>query len=179
MLVIIINGESSIGKDTIIDYFKEEAKKYKHKVVSIDSVAKVKEAAMLLGWDGEKTPANRAFLHILKLISDDAFNSSTNYVIEEILDNINKEDVSMAFVHIREADAIRKLEDILTKKYDIPCVKLLVKGISKDSGTLYGDQSVNDTYYHYIIENYSTLDSLRHKVVEFHSWIDSQFAFSR
>lgn len=62
-IVIIINGNGGVGKDTLCDFAAE-----KYKVTNVSAITPIREIAFQHGWKGEKTPKSRKFLADLKRI---------------------------------------------------------------------------------------------------------------
>ena len=62
-IVIIINGNGGVGKDTLCEFAIE-----KYKVTSISSITPIKNIAHQCGWRGEKDSKSRKFLEKKKKI---------------------------------------------------------------------------------------------------------------
>ena len=60
-IVIIINGNGGVGKDTLCDFASE-----KYTVTNISAITPIKNIAYQFGWRGEKDQKSRKFLADLK-----------------------------------------------------------------------------------------------------------------
>ena len=67
--IVVINGSGGSGKTTFVSMVKKYAS-----VCEISSVERIKQAATLLGWNGDKTEKDRKFLSDLKFLSS-AYNN--------------------------------------------------------------------------------------------------------
>ena len=111
MKIIVINGAPRAGKDT----FVEKCQKHTYWCLNVSTVDFVKEVAKFCGWDGEKTPANRAFLSTLKdvltLWDDVPFKKVCNR-IERFKGEVEiygfDPDDALVFIHCREPDEIAR-----------------------------------------------------------------------
>jgi len=103
--VIIMNGRAGVGKDTLMDF----AKNY-YSVRNLSSVLRIKEAAIVAGWDGEYDNRGRQLLADLKqaMIKYDSL-SITNFIVEEY-NKFRSVEQDVMFIHIREAIEIEKLK---------------------------------------------------------------------
>ena len=123
--IIVINGTGGSGKDTMIDRFSQLTDR---KIANISTVDKVKEAARVLGWDENKTDANRAALSELKKLSDAYWNASMNYVDESCKRFLNSSiNVQWMFIHCREAENIAKI----VSAYNAKAILITRDGIDK------------------------------------------------
>ncbi len=101
-LTLVINGRGGVGKDTLC-----EVAATRYRTVNISSITPIKELAAICGWQGEKTDKARRFLSALKALTADYNDYPTVYLraqYEEFLAG----DAALLFVHIREAEEIRK-----------------------------------------------------------------------
>lgn len=106
MEILTINGLPGSGKDTFVGLCSKYAN-----CANLSTVDPVKEAAKILGWNGEKTPENRQFLSNLKDISDLYFDTSFNYIkttIEELGSLTEK--IDFIFIHCREPEQIARFK---------------------------------------------------------------------
>ena len=140
-LVIVINGRSGVGKDTLIGF---AAKKYK--VLNVSSIDRVKEIALFAGWDGIKDERGRKLLIDMKaaLVSYDDL--PTKYMADAAADFM-KSGGQIMFVHIREAAEIRKFCAA------VPCKTLLVTREAAEKFNLNQDDALADFKYDYTFEN--------------------------
>lgn len=147
-IVIIINGNGGVGKDTLCDFASEW-----YKATSISSITPIKEIAYLGGWRGEKDPKSRKLLADLKKAFVEYNDKPYQYLIEQY----NKflcDDSQILFAHIREGKEIDKFR----KYVDIPCATLLIrrdlplKNWGNDS-----DDNVENYEYDYVYDNDKSL----------------------
>lgn len=165
--IVVINGKGSSGKDTFVSICEVLAK---WPVYNFTSIAIIKKAAEILGWDGSKEFKDRKFLSDLKQLSI-WYNDRPN---EYLLYSIDKtEDNSINFVHIREWEEIQKFINSvkkLNKNYDIQT--LLITRDTCDN--IYGnvsDDEVDKGNYDLIIENNGSIFELELKCLDWLSKI--------
>lgn len=104
LVTIVINGEPEAGKDTFVDYCIQRMEIFHQKGVKCSSVDRVKEAAILLGWDEVKDDKGRSFLSLLKDYSTAFYEGPMKY-----MNNIvHSSDAEVLFVFIREPEEIAK-----------------------------------------------------------------------
>lgn len=154
--VVIINGSAGVGKDT----FSSICSKY-CKVINYSSIDKIKELALLCGWDGVKDERGRRLLSDMKFAlsryNDLPFQSMKNAVDEFYLS-----DAELLFLHIREPKEIARAAN------EFNAVTLLIKNPrinhikSNDA-----DANVYDFKYDCVINNKSTLQELESLAVWF------------
>ena len=148
--VFIINGSGSKGKDTFVEFCSKCTN-----VKNISTVDKVKLAGELLGCDGKKTEKNRKFWSDLKLLADEYFGHSIDYVKQEYKSFINNEAENVMFIHCREP------ENIETLVGTFECKTLLILNTNvEDITTNMADANVNNHEYDYYINNSGTLEDL-------------------
>lgn len=130
----------------------------------------VKELAYQCGWDGTKTPENRAFLAQLKdlLIQwDDVPFKKIKYELYKYQLMITMfqfgTDNAICFVHCREPSEIRKFEERLG------ATTLLIRrpSVENDEQSNPADAMVLDYVYNYIVMNDGTEEELEKKAIEF------------
>ena len=114
MKIYLINGRPRAGKDTFVQYCQHHS--VDNYIWNISTVDKVKEAAKILGWNGEKTPEMRRFLSDLKDLAEEHLNSSYNYILDTIARAEQIGRVSAIFVHCREPEQLRKFKEKLNAK---------------------------------------------------------------
>jgi len=107
--IIVLNGSARAGKDTFADVVRMWAitnisEPDRVNVYNISSVDRVKEAALLLGWDGVKDNKGRKFLSDLKYLSSEVYDGPFNYMKSQI-DSV---DEGIFCLHIREGAEIKK-----------------------------------------------------------------------
>ncbi len=139
----IINGSGGSGKDTFVDFLKV----IDNKILSVSSVAEIKEIAeKYFGYDGTKSLKNRKLLSDLKFLQSEARDGPFKYMSRMRLFYENH----VMFFHIREPMEIEKFqrrfnaETILIKRQSLDNIKY---GNSAD------DDVNNYKYDHIIINN--------------------------
>lgn len=163
MNIYLINGRPRAGKDTFVQYCQQHSgDSY---IWNVSTVDKVKEAATILGWDGEKTSEMRYFLSDLKDLSEKYLNSSYNYILDTIARAEKVGNVGAIFIHCREPNQLRELKDKLNAK----CI--LVYHNREDTEEELTNHADIDVYlfsgYDITIDNSGTLEDLREKAIEF------------
>ena len=166
MQVIIINGMPRAGKDQFVSF----CQKHLLWCGNFSTVDFVKEVAAMCGWDGTKTPLNRAFLSNLKdLLTDwgDVPFKKVERAMETFENEAKSYDFSsddvLCFVHCREPYEIQKFVSKLGAK------TLLIRraGVETGAQSNHADAGVFDYDYDYVIHNDGTLDELNKKAREF------------
>ena len=150
-VAIVINGAGGVGKDTLCEL---AAKHFK--VKNISSITPIKEVAALCGWDGTKDNKARKFLSDLKNLCVEYNNYPTVWAKRQY-DDFLISDEEIMFVHIREAEEIKKF--VLAT--DGAAKTLLVRGGKRMSNEKYGnvsDDEVENYSYDYYFLNENTLD---------------------
>ena len=171
--IFIINGKPTAGKDTFVSYVTEEAKD-EFEVLNVSTVDKVKEAAVILGWNGIKTDSARLFLSELKDLSSKFFDGPAKYcysVASSLKDN------QILFIHCREPEEIDKMKKMLD------CFTIYIdRTLEGQTTSNHADAEVTNYKYDYVIDNNSSLDDLRERAKMFLTivkdqekfWIDSK-----
>ena len=151
----VINGRSGVGKDSLIAFAGQ-----KYSVRNFSSVDRVKEAAMLLGWDGVKDDQGRQFLVEIKDASVKYNDLPLQWIVEQHED-FEKSGDDMLFVHIREPKEIQKM------KTKIPQTKTIL--VTRQMETVTDskkDDLVTDYDYDYTFANDKPLDESGKDFVE-------------
>ena len=172
--IIVINGKGGVGKDTLV----EMARKH-FSVENISSIDPIKDAALYLGWTGDKSNKARKFLADLKKLVTDFNDYPTVSLITKTITFL-KSNSDILFVHIREGEEITKYInninvlkvtkqnqistlksfDSLTSPYDYRIITLLIRRESinnKEYGNT-SDDDVENYKYMYTFHNDSPLD---------------------
>ena len=147
-IVIIINGNGGVGKDTLCDFASLQ-----YRVTNVSSVTPIKKIAEQSGWRGEKDARSRKFLADLKRAFTDYNDLPYKYLVREY-EKFLHNNSQILFVHIREGEEIEKF-----KRYvELPCATLLIKrdSISQNWGNT-SDDNVENYKYDYIYNNNNTL----------------------
>lgn len=151
-VVIIINGNGGVGKDTLCDFASSM-----YKVTNISAITPIKKIAEQYGWHGEKDARSRKFLADLKRTFVDYNDLPYKYLIKEY-EKFLYTDSEILFVHIREGKEIEKF-----KRYvKLPCATLLIKrkSVSQNWGNA-SDDNVENYKYDYIYNNNKPLTEIR------------------
>lgn len=157
--VFIVNGYPQAGKDTFVDICINYLCEYSIEANKVSTIHPAIRAAEILGWDGSKTPNNRAALSVLKKISISFWDGPFNF-IKKIIES-NQTDV--LFVFVREPQEIAKLVNYY------PHIKTILIDKEPDANTLTNDSDKNvmNYNYDYTISNKSSLDALSDEAVNF------------
>ena len=167
-LVIIINGSGTSGKDTVAHIVDRHVNNTF--VYNISSIDKVREAARILGWTGEKLDHDREFLHQLKMLATKFYDHSLFYMLEshdkykKTYKNNLLGKMMIGFFHIREPEEIEKFKIEILKRGD----RVLTLLITRDNITKFAneaDKNVGEYQYGYVIDNSGTIEELKEKVV--------------
>lgn len=158
-LVVIINGNGGVGKDTLCDFAAET-----FKVRNISAITPIKDIASKYGWKGEKDAKARKLLADLKAVFI-AYNDLPFLYIKEQYHQFLEEEEEVMFIHIREAEEIDKVKAYVT----IPCVTLLITRSQKQD-QCWGnpsDDNVEKYEYDYRYRNDKQLIEAKNDFVEF------------
>lgn len=157
-IVIIINGNGGVGKDTLCNFVNK-----KYKVTNISAITPIKKIARQCGWRGEKDPKSRKFLADLKKIFIEYNDLPFRYLTEEY-EKFLHNNTQILFVHIREGEEIDRFKQFVK----IPCVTLLIRrdNLSKSWGND-SDDNVENYTYDYIYNNDKSLIEARNDFVVF------------
>lgn len=149
-IVIIINGNGGVGKDTLCDF---AAKQFK--VHTVSSITPIKEVAQKYGgWNGEKDNKSRKFLAGLKELFVEYNDLPFQYLCKEY-SHFMKSKEQILFVHIREGAEIDKFK----KQVLGACYTLLVTRKSNENirwGNM-SDDNVKMYKYDLVYENNKSL----------------------
>lgn len=157
-IVIIINGNGGVGKDTLCDFAGAI-----YRVISVSAVSPIKKIAWQYGWRGEKDPKSRKFLADLKRTFVDYNDLPNRYLVEEY-EKFLSNDAQVLFVHIREGEEIDKFKSYVT----IPCITLLIR--RKNVQEYWGNESddnVENYKYDYYYNNDKPLSEARRDFLNF------------
>ena len=162
--IVVINGLSNSGKDTLCDMCGDITHVY-----NISTIDKVREASKLLGCISAKNSSHdRNFLGELKQLAIKYYNHSEKYIHSRYL-NIKKSTAEVLdehdftmFIHTREPNEIEFFKNKYKDTDNV--VTLLVKSSFSDKITdSIPDKEVYNYTYDYIIDNDSNLKGLRDK----------------
>ena len=166
MKVFVINGMPRAGKDT----FVEMCQKHSLWCLNVSTVDFVKKLATQCGWDGTKTPENRAFLSDLKDLltrwNDVPFREVGRAIklfqLEMEQYDFNPDD-GVVFIHCREPEEIQKFVDY----YNAKTILVRREAIETKEQSNHADAEVFNCSYDFVVENNGTLDELEQKAVWF------------
>lgn len=160
--VIIINGKSGVGKDTLCNIVTNSKRHIAYNCSSIDPIKKI---AKRLGWEeNDKSDKAKKFLADLKSVSY-AFN---DYVLECLLEKYRVEFMpvygyDVMFVHIKEPEQIAKFKAMIPN-----CKTLLVKSNRVEPGfDSEVDDDVENYDYDYVYHNDKPLDEVADDFMKF------------
>ena len=159
-LVVIINGNGGVGKDTLCDFATE-----RFSVRNISSVTPIKEIASRYGWKGEKDAKARKFLADLKEAFVAYNDLPFTYIKEQYRQFLQSDTEEIMFVHIREGEEIDKVKDYVKT----PCIALLItrEQHNKKCWGNASDDNVADYEYDYIYSNDKKLTEAKKDFVIF------------
>lgn len=159
-LVVIINGNGGVGKDTLCDFAATA-----FSVRNISSVTPIKEIASRYGWKGEKDARARKFLADLKEAFVAYNDLPFTYIQEQYHQFLESDTEEVMFVHIREGEEIDKVKQYVKT----PCIALLVTRPQSDR-QCWGnasDDNVADYEYDYEYSNDKKLTDAKEDFVVF------------
>lgn len=151
---VIINGYPGSGKTT----FAELCGKF-GLVEDLYTSTPAKKALYSLGWDGTKTPESRNLLADMMNLSY-TWNGPITYIGDEFA----KSAADIVFIHCREPENIRKLENEL---YMWNPITLFINRPVHEAPTNENDANVEKYPYDLIIDNTGTLEELEEEAGKF------------
>lgn len=159
-ILVVINGESSSGKDTFVELFREM---YPLPVANIHSSDSAKKYLKCLGWNGEKTEGSRNYLADLIEMEE-----RHGYIVPEKLSEALKSHINwcVVFYHQRNPQTIQKIKKLLKKDNNVSVTTLLIKRPQKTKNEI--DRWGIEKYgYDTIVENTGSLEDLKRKAQEY------------
>ena len=156
-IVVFINGHNQVGKDTFIDLLKHYSTDTVHNISTVD---KVKEAALILGWHGEKDENAREALHKIKMLANKHFDHSKKYLHEFITKHSN----CITFIHCREPKELEFYTVNLPEMFDdLICKTLLIKNLRVEPANNDADKNVEEFVYSDTVWNNGTIEEFKEK----------------
>ncbi len=158
-LVIIINGNGGVGKDTLCEFAQG-----KYRVRNVSAITPIKEIARQNGWNGEKDAKSRKFLADLKQVFVE-YNDLPLQYLQEQYQSFQEGTEEIMFAQIREGEEIDKFK----RTVETPCVTLLVSRQQEDH-PCWGnasDDNVGDYIYDYHYQNDKSLEEAEGDFLEF------------
>lgn len=167
MKIVVINGFPGAGKDEFVNCCKKLiGEPY---VGNISTVDFVKYIATECGWDGTKTPENRAFLSDLKDLLTE-WNDIPFKKIEKALSIYETEwltygvlEKGIIFIHCREPKEIQKL----CTRLGAIAIFINRKEAKEKSQSNHADAEVENFRYDYYINNNGTINDLMKEAEKF------------
>ncbi len=159
--IIIINGAGGCGKDSFVDFCREAF----GEVHNLSMVDEVKSAAVVLGWKGGKTDADRQFLSDLRQLTEEYNDHPFLTVTSWIDDRIRLEHLwdELVFVHCREPHNISRLKNHFRHR----CTTLLIERHGHEIPDCDADRMVRGFNYDEVAHNAGTLEDLKTTAVSF------------
>lgn len=154
-IIFVLNGSGGCGKDTFVSLCKDVTDK---KIWHTSTVDLIKSAALLLGWNGEKTETSRKFLSDLKDLCTKAFDTSFRYIEDEISE-AKTLNIDYVFIDCREPQEIKRICDAFDAKSIYIDASKRVPFITSN----HADAEVENYDYDFYIDNNGTLDQLKEK----------------
>jgi hypothetical protein len=161
MIVFIINGKPTVGKDTFVSMVDKAYYYIKPNslVTNISTVDRIKKAAGLLGWNGEKTPEARKFLADLKALSTEYNDFPTMYCCDYA--EKNKDMFDILFIHCREPENITNIKNRILNISRIPCYTLqVVREDVEEVTSNTADMNTDNYDYDIVVDNNGTINDL-------------------
>ena len=161
-VVFVINGAGGVGKDTLCDLAAEV-----YKVRNISTITPIKRIAQQCGWTGAKDNKSRRFLSDMKRLCAEYNDFPTNWAKAEFDDFLNT-DEQILFVHIREAEEIKKFVNATGGR----AKTLLIRGGERFKHRFGGygnasDDEVENYTYDYYFNNDGTIEDARKNFIAF------------
>ena len=158
--------DSRAGKDTFVELCQQHILW----CANISTVDFVKEVAKYCGWDGEKTPKNRAFLSDLKDLLTQWNDVPYQRVGREIALKAAEcrcrdfsTDELVVFIHCREPEEIARF----VADYDAITLFMSRPDVDGDPVSNHADAQVVNYNYDYTIVNDGTIEELEDKAITF------------
>lgn len=156
-LAVVVNGAAGSGKDTFVEFVMGHLKRHGLSSSNHSSVGLVKEAALILGWDGVKDERGRQFLCDLKDYSTKMYDGPMKYM-SGLIDRLQHD---VMFFHIREPAEIARF----LKSREMSCSVIVHRaGISRPGN--HADQNIEDFPYTHEIFNHYSLAELKSAAAE-------------
>ena len=160
-LAIIINGKGGSGKDTCIEGLQALYGGEAH-VNNVSTIDPIKEAAKLIGWDGNKDDKSRKFLSDLKDALEEWQDIPFNSIRADY--NMAKEiNTDLLFIDAREPKDIERIK----KEFNAKSILVHRDEVVNQNLSNHADSNVYETAYDYIIYNNADLNNLRESAIIF------------
>jgi dephospho-CoA kinase len=148
--VIVLNGYPRSGKDEFVRIVSESYECYDHSTID-----KVKFIASEMGWDGNKTKESRKMLSELKKFYIKWFDGPFQDILKMINELKRYSERKILFIHIREPEEIKRLQEYCKLDKSLNFCTILVKrpGLEETDNDNDSDNNINDFDYDYEIIN--------------------------
>lgn len=146
-IVVIVNGFPTAGKD---EFCKIANKKYK--TFSYSTVDTVKEIAIMLGWNGIKTPETRNMLSALKDFYVKWFDGTFREMVDLINQTYRDYDDQFLFLHTREPEEIMRVVEWCSENDKI-CYTVFIDRDVEESHGNHADSKVKNYIYDMYVHN--------------------------
>lgn len=160
MRIVIINGKTGSGKDTFVKMVADRLPTF-----NIHSSDVAYEILKMLGWDGvERTPEIRDFMAYIMERSRTLFDGITKDVLERVDRDLSVGYAkNFVFIHVREAEQIKRLYD---EYYPLADVMWIERDVEIPAGiTNASDLNVEEYKdYDFVINNNGSLEDLSKEV---------------
>lgn len=116
----IINGVSGVGKDLVVSLIREHfPERY---IGNISSVDPIKEWLFKLGIENQRDSETRKLISDIKIAMD----THSDMLLEHILYRVLHDDKDIFFIHLRDKESVKKLNELF-KDQGIPYCNVLVR----------------------------------------------------
>lgn len=164
--IIIINGRGRVGKDTFVGLCQCRIPT----IENISSIDFVKEIAQAVGWSGQKTERDRAFLSTLKMLLM-SYNGAPFYEVMKRIDLCDED--AIIFLHVREPEEIERYKKQLLANKERVWTLLIENNRIPAIRSNASDANINDYAYDMVIENNDTIETLGESAEKFLEIIDA------
>ena len=182
--IIVINGYPQSGKDTFCEFAHE-----RYRCVTYSTVDTVKELATDMGWDGTKTPENRAMLSALKDFTTEWFDMTyhemidlINYEIESNKDYETdpKNTTKFIFLHIREPKDIKRMAEWCAESA-IECYLVCIEReeIKDQEQSNHADKNIDFISYDDYISNNGTLEEFKEQTFNYLAFLEADISLNQ
>ena len=155
-VIYVINGTAKAGKNTFVKFIKQYIEReYNISVYDLSSVDPTKEAAKILGWDGNKDEKGREFLHRIKMLSSEFYDGPFTWMIDQI-----KSD-GIYFFHIREPQEIETFVKSTKAK------TIFIDRQQDEQFSNEADKNVANYLYDFYVFNYSNIENFNDSAIKF------------
>ena len=157
--IFILNGAPRSGKDTFANLMNEFIVT-KH----ISSITPIKNAAMALGWNGDKTGKARNFLCEMKKFVNSQGDYIWQFLDKEVREFQQDTETKVLLIDIREPEEIAKA----VTRYNAKTIKISrPEEVAFTEITNTSDQNVDNYAYDYTVGNFSNMEKFKDIVKTF------------